>query len=149
MKVHILDDWFDTLRGLPSFAKMQGHDVTVWTDHVVDLDVLAQRLSDADALVLFRERTPITAALLDRLPRLRLISQRGPDPHVDVPACTARGVLLSSNMSAGLPSYAAAELTWGLILAAMRQIPQQMASLRAGHWQMGVGRTLRGRPLGL
>ncbi|HEY9021256.1 MAG TPA: D-2-hydroxyacid dehydrogenase family protein [Paracoccaceae bacterium] len=149
MKVHILDDWFDTLRGLPSFAKMQGHDVTVWTDHVAELDRLAERLAGAEALVLFRERTPVTAALLDRLPGLRLISQRGPYPHVDVPACTARGVLLSSNMSAGLPSYAAAELTWGLILAAMRQIPQQMASLRAGHWQMGVGRTLRGRPLGL
>lgn len=149
MKVHILDDWFDTLRGLPSFARLQGHDVTVWTDHVADIDVLAERLAEAEALVLFRERTPITAALLERLPRLRLISQRGPYPHVDVPACTARGVLVSSNMSAGLPSYAAAELTWGLILAAMRQIPQQMASLRAGNWQMGVGRTLRGRPLGL
>ncbi|OZB18433.1 MAG: 3-phosphoglycerate dehydrogenase [Rhodobacterales bacterium 34-62-10] len=149
MKIHILDDWFDTLRGLPSFARMQGHEVTVWTDHVENIDMLADRLSGAEALVLFRERTPITAALLERLPHLRLISQRGPYPHVDVTACTRHGVLLSSNMSAGLPSYAAAELTWGLILAAMRQIPQQMASLRAGDWQMGVGRTLRGRPLGL
>ncbi|MFD1194797.1 D-2-hydroxyacid dehydrogenase family protein [Seohaeicola saemankumensis] len=149
MKVHILDDWFDTLRALPSFAKLDGHDVTVWTDHVADVDILADRLAAAEALVLFRERTPVTAALLDRLPGLRLISQRGPYPHVDVAACTARGVLVSSNMSAGLPSYAAAELTWGLILAAMRQIPQQMQSLRAGNWQMGVGRTLRGRPLGL
>lgn len=149
MKVHILDDWFDTLRALPSFARLEGHEVTVWTDHVEDLDILADRLAEAEALVLFRERTAVTAALLDRLPNLRLISQRGPYPHVDVAACTARGVLVSSNMSAGLPSYAAAELTWGLILAAMRQIPQQMASLRAGHWQMGVGRTLRGRPLGL
>jgi D-3-phosphoglycerate dehydrogenase len=149
MKVHILDDWFDTLRALPSFARLEGHEVTVWTDHVEDLDILADRLAEAEVLVLFRERTPVTAALLDRLPNLRLISQRGPFPHVDLPACTARGVLVSSNMSAGLPSYAAAELTWGLILAAMRQIPQQMTSLRAGHWQMGVGRTLRGRPLGL
>lgn len=149
MKVHILDDWFDTLRALPSFARLDGHEVTVWTDHVEDVDILADRLAEAEALVLFRERTAVTAALLDRLPNLRLISQRGPYPHVDVAACTARGVLVSSNMSAGLPSYAAAELTWGLILAAMRQIPQQMASLRAGHWQMGVGRTLRGRPLGL
>lgn len=149
MKVHILDDWFDTLRGMPSFTKLQDHDVTVWTDHVGDVDVLADRLAEAEALVLFRERTPITAELLKRLPGLRLISQRGPYPHVDLAACTVKGVLVSSNMSAGLPSYAAAELTWGLILAAMRQIPQQMASLRAGNWQMGVGRTLRGRPLGL
>lgn len=149
MKVHILDDWFDTLRGLPSFTRLKGHDVTVWTDHVEDVDTLAGRLAEAEALVLFRERTPVTEALLDRLPKLRLISQRGPYPHVDLAACTARGVLVSSNMSAGLPSYAAAELTWGLIIAAMRQIPQQMASLRAGQWQMGVGRTLRGRPLGL
>lgn len=149
MQVHILDDWFDTLRSLPSFGRMAGHAVTVWTDHVDDIDTLAARLADAEALVLFRERTPFTAGLLERLPKLRLISQRGPYPHVDVAACTAQGVLLASNMSAGLPSYAAAELTWALVLAAMRQITQQMASLRAGSWQMGVGRTLRGRTLGL
>ncbi|MFU8882594.1 MAG: D-2-hydroxyacid dehydrogenase family protein [Rhodobacterales bacterium] len=149
MQVHILDDWFDTLRSLPSFGRMAGHAVTVWTDHVDDIDTLAARLADAEALVLFRERTPVTAGLLERLPKLRLISQRGPYPHVDVAACTAQGVLLASNMSAGLPSYAAAELTWALVLAAMRQITQQMASLRAGSWQMGVGRTLRGRTLGL
>jgi D-3-phosphoglycerate dehydrogenase len=149
MKVHLLDDWFDTLKGLPSFAKLDGHHVTIWNDHVEDIDLLAERLADAEAVVLFRERTPVTAALLARLPQLRLISQRGPYPHVDVAACTAQGVLLASNMSAGMPSYAAAELTWGMILSAMRQIPQQMASLRAGDWQMGVGRTLRGRPLGL
>jgi D-3-phosphoglycerate dehydrogenase / 2-oxoglutarate reductase len=149
VQVHILDDWFDTLRTLPSFARLQGHDVTVWTDHVTDPDHLAARLSGAEALVLFRERTPVTAALLARLPRLRLISLRGPCPHVDIPACSAHGVLVSSNMGAGQPSHAAAELTWALILAAMRQIPQQMASLRAGHWQMGVGRSLRGRPIGL
>jgi D-3-phosphoglycerate dehydrogenase len=149
MRVHILDDWFDTLRGLPSFARLQGHDVTVWTDHVTDPTALAARLQQAEALVLFRERTPVTADLIARLPALRLIAQRGPYPHVDVPACTAAGVLVSSNTGAGQPSFAAAELTWALILAAMRQIPQQMQSLQSGHWQMGVGRTLRGRSLGL
>ena len=149
MKVHILDDWFDTLRGLSSFARLDDHQVTVWNDHCEDVETLADRLSEAEALVLFRERTAVTDALLERLPALRLISQRGPYPHIDVAACTKRGVLVASNMSAGQPSYAAAELTWGLILAAMRQIPQQMASLQAGHWQMGVGRTLRGRVLGL
>ena len=149
MKVHILDDWFDTLRGLPSFARLSDHDVTIWTDHVTDINALAHRLTDTDALVLFRERTPVTAELLAKLPNLRLISQRSVYPHVDVPACTANGVLLCSNMHSDTPSYAAAELTWGLILAAMRRIPQQMASLKAGHWQMAVGRTLRGRMLGL
>ena len=149
MRVHILDDWFDTLRHLPSFGKLAGHDVQVWTDHVTDTALLAQRLHDAEALVLFRERTAVGAGLLERLPNLRLIAQRGPYPHVDVAACTAQGVILSSNMAAGQPSHAAAELTWGLILSAMRQIPQQMHSLRAGRWQAGVGRTLRGRALGL
>ena len=149
MKVTILDDWFDTLRGLPSFAKLAGHDVTVWTDHVEEIDALATRLRETEALILFRERTRITAPLIDRLPNLRLISQRGVYPHVDTDACTRAGVLLCSNLQADLPSYAAAELTWGLILAAMRQIPQQMAAAKAGRWQIGVGRTLRGRTLGL
>ena len=149
MKVHILDDWFDTLRGLPCFAKLEGHDVTVWTDHLDDPEALALRLREAEALVLFRERTPVTRDLLQRLPNLRLISQRGVYPHVDVQACTDQGVVLSSNTGADGPNYAAAELTLALMLAAMRQLPQQMASVKAGQWQMGVGRTLRGRSLGI
>ncbi len=149
MKVHILDDWFDTLRGLPCFARLDGHDVTVWTDHAEDVDLLGERLADAEALVLFRERTKVTRALLERLPNLRLISQRSAYPHVDVDACTDHGVLLCSKMPAATPSYAAAELTWALIMAAMRQLPAQMAAVKAGGWQMGVGKTLRGRRLGL
>ncbi|RYH06822.1 D-2-hydroxyacid dehydrogenase family protein [Tropicimonas sp. IMCC6043] len=149
MKVHILDDWFDTLRGLPCFARLAPHDVTVWTDHMEDPAVLAERLAEAEALVLFRERTKVTRGLLERLPNLKLISQRSVYPHIDVAACTESGVLLCSNMHAGTPSYAAAELTWALVLAAMRQLPEQMASLKAGRWQMGVGRSLRGRRLGL
>jgi len=149
LKVHILDDWFDTLCGLPCFAKLNSHDVTVWTDHEPDPAKLALRIQEADALVLFRERTTIGADLLDRLPNLKLISQRSVYPHVDVDACIANNVLLSSNMSGGGPNYAAAEMTLALILASCRQIPQQVASVRAGHWQMGVGRTLRGRTLGL
>lgn len=149
MKVHILDDWFDTLRTLPSFSKLDGNDVTVWTDHVEDTDVLAERLSSAEALVLFRERTPVTAELLARLPNLKLISQRSVYPHVDVEACTANRVLLCSNMHGDGPSTAAAELTFALILASARQIPRQMASLRAGTWQIGVGQSLSGRRLGL
>lgn len=149
MKTHILDDWFDTLRKLPCFQKLKGHDVTVWTDHVADVDELADRLQDADALVLFRERTRVSANLLDRLPNLKLISQRSVYPHIDVEACTRNGVLLCSNMHSGTPSYAAAELTLALMLASYRQIPEQVASIRAGNWQMGVGRTLRGRTIGL
>ncbi|MEM1361374.1 MAG: D-2-hydroxyacid dehydrogenase family protein [Pseudomonadota bacterium] len=149
MRVHILDDWFDTLKGLPCFAKLDGHDVTIWTDHEPDPSRLALRLSEAEALVPFRERTAIAAELLDRLPGLKLISQRSVYPHIDVDACSRNEVLLCSNMHAGTPSYAAAELTWALILAAMRQLPAQMASVKAGRWMMGVGRSLRGRQLGL
>jgi D-3-phosphoglycerate dehydrogenase len=99
--------------------------------------------------VLIRERTKIQAALIERLEKLRLISQRSVYPHIDVQACTRRGVIVSSSMHADTPSYAAAELTWALTLAAVRQLPQQMQSLKSGRWQMGVGMTLRGRTLGI
>ena len=149
MRVHILDDWFDTLRGLPCFERLDGHDVTVWTDHVADAARLAERIADAEALVLFRERTAVTRDLLERLPRLRLISQRSVHPHVDLEACSERGVLLCSNMHADAPSHAAAELTWALVLAGMRDLPAQMRSAKQGRWQAGVGKTLRGRLIGL
>jgi D-3-phosphoglycerate dehydrogenase len=149
MRVSILDDYFDTLRTLDCFRTLDGYDVTVWTDHVDDVEVLADRFRDTEVLVLIRERTKITAELLDRLPRLKLISQRSVYPHIDIAACTRNGVLVSSNLHSDTPSYATAELTWGLVLAAARQIPQQMASLQAGHWQRGVGRSLRGRTLGI
>jgi D-3-phosphoglycerate dehydrogenase len=149
MKVSILDDYFDTLRTLQCFRKLDGHEVTVWTDHVQDVDALAARLKDTEALVLIRERTQIREPLLDRLGSLRLISQRSVYPHIDIDACTRRGIVVSSSQHADTPSYAAAELTWGLIIAAMRQIPQQLSALRAGHWQIGVGNTLRGKTLGI
>ena len=149
MKVHLLDDWFDTLRTLPSFARLADHDVTIWTDHVQDTDGLSERLADADAIVLFRERTQITADLLARLPKLKLISQRSAYPHVDVDACTANNVLLSSNMSGGGHSVAAAELTWTLILACDRQLVAQNIAIKAGEWQIGLGQTVSGRTLGL
>jgi D-3-phosphoglycerate dehydrogenase / 2-oxoglutarate reductase len=149
VKVAILDDWFDTLRTLDCFRRLAGHEVTIFEDHVEDLDTLAARLADTEALVLIRERTPIRAELVAKLPQLRLISQRSVYPHIDVDACTRAGVVVSSNLHAGSPSYATAELAWGLILAAMRDIPRQMASLRAGTWQAGVGNTLRGKTLGV
>jgi D-3-phosphoglycerate dehydrogenase / 2-oxoglutarate reductase len=149
MRITILDDYFDTLRTLPCFRKLDGHHVNIWNDHVQDTDALAARLKDTEVLVLIRERTEIRAPLLERLDTLRLISQRSVYPHIDIEACTRLGVIVSSDMHAGTPSYAAAELTWGLILAAVRQIPQQMQSLRAGNWQVGVGSTLRGKTLGI
>jgi D-3-phosphoglycerate dehydrogenase / 2-oxoglutarate reductase len=149
MKISILDDYFDTLRTLPSFQKLKGHEVVIWNDHVQDTDALAGRLKDAECLVLIRERTKIQADLLERLPRLKLISQRSVYPHIDIIACTRRGVVVSSSQHAGIPCYAAAELTWALILAAARQLPQQMAALKAGKWQIGVGTTLRDKTLGI
>lgn len=149
MKIAILDDYFDTVRTLACFRKLDGHDVTVWTDHTQDLDTLADRLNDAEVLVLIRERTEIREPLLERLDALRLISQRSVYPHIDIAACTRRGVIVSSAMHAGIPSYATAELTWGLIIAALRQIPRQMDALRSGTWQIGVGHSLRGKTLGI
>jgi len=149
VKISILDDYFDTLRTLPCFRKLEGHEVEIWNDHVGDVDELAHRLKETEALVLIRERTKISAPLLERLPNLKLISQRSVYPHIDIAACTRLGIIVSSNMHAGTPSYATTELTWGLILSAMRQIPQQVAALKSGIWQTGVGRTLRGATLGI
>ena len=149
MRVTILDDYHDTLRTLDCFRKLDGHDVTVFNDHVQDVDALAARLADTEALVLIRERTQIRAPLLDRLPALRLISQRSVYPHIDVDACTRLGIVVSSSLHSDTPSYAAAELTWALVLAALRQIPQQMAALHEGRWQIGVGHTLRGKVVGI
>ncbi len=149
MKIAILDDYFDTLRTLPCFSRLAGHDVTIFNDHVQETEALAARLQETEALVLIRERTAIRAPLIERLPNLKLISQRSVYPHIDIDACTAAGVLVCSSQHEGTPSYATAELTIGLILSAMRQIPQQMASLKQGKWQMGVGHTVRGKTLGI
>ena len=149
MNVTILDDYHDTLRTLACFAKLADHKITIWNDHVQDIDVLAERLKETEALVLIRERTKIRGPLLERLPRLRLISQRSVWPHIDIDACSRLGIVVSSDARGDTPSYATAELTWGLILSAVRQIPQQAAALKAGRWQIGVGTTLRGKTLGL
>ncbi|HSP00047.1 MAG TPA: NAD(P)-dependent oxidoreductase, partial [Thioalkalivibrio sp.] len=147
MHIVIPDDYQDGVRGLECFKRLSGHQVTVYNDTVRDLDALTERFRAAEALVLIRERTPITDALLERLPNLRLISQTGKGiAHVDLDACTRRGVAVATG--AGAP-YAAAELTWGLVLSAMRHIPDQVAAMKAGHWQTRLGRGLRGRTLGI
>ena len=149
MKVSVLDDYFDTIRTLDCFAKLKGHDVTIWNDHVQDVDKLAERLKHTEALILIRERTQIRNSLLERLPKLKLISQRSVFPHIDIDTCTKLGIVVSSSQHADTPSYATAELTWGLVLASARMIPQQVASLKAGNWQFGVGSTMRGKTLGI
>lgn len=149
MKITILDDFFDTIRSLPCFRMLDGHDVVIWNDHTDDQDELHRRLKDTDCVVLIRERTALRGPLLERLPRLAFISQRSVYPHIDIDACTRLGIVVSSDQHAGTPCYAAAELTWGLVLSTARQIPQQVAALRNGIWQTGVGMTLRGHTLGL
>jgi D-3-phosphoglycerate dehydrogenase / 2-oxoglutarate reductase len=149
MNITILDDYQDAVRTLDCFSKLAGHDVTIWNDHTKDVDALAERLKEAEALVLIRERTPIRAPLLERLRKLRIISQRSVYPHIDIDACTRQGVIVSSDMHPGQPSHATAELTWGLVIAALRRIPQEWAALKAGRWQSTLGAGLRGRTLGI
>jgi D-3-phosphoglycerate dehydrogenase / 2-oxoglutarate reductase len=150
MKITILDDYQNVVKTLACFEKLAGQDVTIWNDHTKEVDILARRLKDTEGLVLIRERTPIRAPLLERLERLRIISQVGPYPHIDVEACTRRGVVVASRTGGNVPSYSTAELTWGLIIAALRYVPQEMAAMRAGKWQawpVGIG--LRGKTLGI
>jgi D-3-phosphoglycerate dehydrogenase len=149
MKISILDDYGATVRTLDCFKKLSGFEVEIWTDHVQDTNTLANRLQDTEVLVLIRERTKIGEDLLQRLPKLKLISQRSVFPHIDIEACTKLGIIVSSNLHTGSPSYATAELAFGLILAAMRGLPAQIASLKAGHWQASVGATVRGKTLGI
>ena len=149
MNITIFDDYQNVIRTLSCFSKLAGHNVTIWNDHTDDVDVLAERLKDTEALVLIRERTPIRAPLIARLPKLRIVSQRSVYPHIDVEALTRQGVILSSDLGPGQPSYATAELTWGLVLAALRHIPQEVAALKAGKWQSTVGYGLHGRTLGI
>ncbi len=150
MRVTILDDYLDTLRTLRCFDLLAGHDVTIWNDHEDRIDALADRLAETEALVLIRERTAIREPLLERLPALRLISQRSGFPHIDVDACTRLGIVVSSDLHTGTPSWATAELTWALVLAASRWLPQNVDALKHGRWQGGgVGHTLRDRRLGV
>jgi D-3-phosphoglycerate dehydrogenase / 2-oxoglutarate reductase len=147
VKITILDDTLRFVRSLPFMGRLADHEIDVWNDHTKDVGILAERLRDTEALILLRERTPIRAPLIQRLPKLRMITLNGPYPHVDVDACTARGVLMCAG--APRPSSATAELTWGLIIAAMRRIPQEMERLKTGQWQGSLGTGLKGRTLGV
>lgn len=147
MRIVIPDDYQDAVRTLDCFARLAGHEVCIYHDTVKEIDALAARFAGADALVLIRERTHITDALLARLPQLKLIAQTGRGvAHIDVAACTRRGVTVTAG--SGSP-YATAELTWALVLAALRRVPQEAARLHRGQWQGALGTALRGRSLGI
>ena len=147
MRVVIPDDNQRAIGSLACFAQLAGHDVTIYADTVSDEGTLVERFARAEALVLTRERTRIADSLLAQLPDLRLIAQTGRGTaHINLDACAARGITVSTG--SGSP-VAPAELTFGLILAAMRHIPRDSAALRAGRWQATLGSDLRGKTLGI
>ena len=160
MKIAILDDYQDAVRKLDCFHLLDDHEVKVFNNTVRGLGQLASRLSEVDALVLIRERTRISSQLLDKCPKLRMISQTGRagGGHIDVDACTERGIAVLEGT--GSP-VAPAELTWALIMSAQRRIPQYVANLKQGAWQQsglktsalppnfGLGQVLRGQTLGI
>ncbi|WP_137918065.1 D-2-hydroxyacid dehydrogenase family protein [Hydrogenophaga sp. 2FB] len=147
MHIAIPDDYQDCVRGLNCFARLAGHDVRIYNDSVQGTDALAARFADAQAIVLTRERTRIDAALLDRLPQLRLICQTGKlAGHVDLDACTARGVLVAEGSGAG---SATAEIAWTLALASRRHLVSEVNRLRAGQWQGHLGQQMGGQRLGI
>lgn len=147
MHIAIPDDYQDCVRSLACFATLAGHQVQVFHDTVKGTDALAARFAAADALVLTRERTRVDAALLERLPRLRLICQTGKlAGHVDLAACTARGVLVTEGSGAG---SATAELAWALMLASRRHLVAEAQRLREGRWQGHLGQQLAGQRLGV
>ncbi len=147
MKIIIPDDYQHVVQTLECFRLLDGFEVQLYHDTVTDLDELARRLADADALVLTRERTRIGEALLARLPDLKLISQTGKVAgHVDVEACTRRGIAIAEGF--GSP-VAPAELTWALIMAAMRGLVPAVNGLTAGRWQTNIGDCLEGKTLGI
>jgi D-3-phosphoglycerate dehydrogenase len=148
VKIAILDDYQGAIPTLSCFERLRGHEVKVWNDHVTDIEQLAARLADTEVLVPIRERSVLSAALLERLPRLKLISQFGVTPHIDVAACTRLGITVCSGQFSR-PSYATAEFTWGLILASVRHIPREAANLKLGGWQTTLGTVLHGSTLGI
>jgi D-3-phosphoglycerate dehydrogenase len=159
MNIVILDDYQDAVRKLKCASKLDAYAAKVYTNTVKGMGQLAVRLKDAEALVLVRERTQLNRALIEKLPKLRLISQTGKiGPHIDLAACTERGIAVAEGV--GSP-VAPAELTWALIMAVMRRLPQYISNLKHGAWQQsglkassmppnfGLGNTLRGKTLGI
>jgi D-3-phosphoglycerate dehydrogenase len=159
MNIVILDDYQDAVRKLACAVKLENYQAKVYTNTVKGLGQLSVRLKDADVIVLIRSRTHINRQLIDKLPKLKMISQTGPiGSHIDVQACTERGIAVAEGV--GSPT-APAELTWALILAAMRRLPQYIGNLKHGAWQQsglksgsmpanfGLGNVLHGKTLGI
>jgi D-3-phosphoglycerate dehydrogenase len=159
MNIVILDDYQDAVRKLQCAAKLEPYPAKVYTNTVKGIGQLSVRLRDADVIVLIRERTHISRQLIEKLPRLKMISQTGRvGAHVDIEACTERGIAVAEGV--GSP-VAPAELTWALIMTAMRRLPQYISNLKHGAWQQsglkagsmpanfGLGMVLRGKTLGI
>ena len=159
MNIVILDDYQDVVRKLDCAAKLDAYPAKVYTNTVKGIGQLSVRLKDADVIVLIRERTPLNRQLLEKLPRLKLISQTGhAGNHIDLAACTERGIAVAQGT--GSP-YAPAELTWALIMAAVKRLPQYIGNLKHGAWQQSglkaasmpinfsLGTVLRGKTLGI
>jgi len=159
MNIVILDDYQDAVRKLQCASKLEAYPAKVYTNTIKGFGQLSVRLKDADILVLIRERTPLNRQLLEKLPKLKLIAQTGPvGKHIDLAACTERGIAVAEGVSSPV---APAELTWALIMAATRRLPQYISNLKHGAWQQsglkaasmpsnfGLGTVLRGKTLGL
>ena len=149
MKIVVLDDYADALREVAGLSRLAGHDVVVYRDAAPDADALVERLAGAEAIVLIQQRCAIDAGVLERLPALRFIAQTGRNvSHIDMAACARRGIVVSARGSSGA-SAPTAELTWALILAALRDLPRQVQRLREGKWLDSIGTTAAGKTLGI
>src|SRR5688572_17662294 len=148
MKITVIDDYQNAFRTLKCYPKLAGHEVVVFTDTETDIGKLAERLKDADAVVLTQQRSSFPRALIERLPQLRLIGQTGrAATHIDLDACSEKGIVVSAGGSGN--SSATAELTWGLILSALRNLPFEVKRLKEGHWQSTLGSGVGGKMLGI
>ena len=148
MNIAVIDDYQNAFRTLKSYPKLSDHEVVVFTDTETDIGKLADRLKDADAVVLTQQRSSFPRALIERLPNLKLIGQTGrAATHVDLDACTEKGIVVSAGGTGN--SNATAELTWGLILSALRNLPFEVKRLKEGHWQSTLGIGVNGKTLGI
>jgi D-3-phosphoglycerate dehydrogenase len=148
MKIVVIDDYQNAFKTLKCFPRLSGHDVVVYTDPETDLAKIAERLKEAEAVVLTQQRTSFPRGLIEKLPKLKLIGQTGrAATHVDLDACTEKGIIVSAGGS-GNPN-ATAELTWGLILSALRNLPLEVKRLKEGHWQSTLGIGVNGKTLGI
>ena len=148
MKIAVIDDYQNAFKTLRCFPKLSAHKVQIYTDPETDLDKVANRLKDADAVVLTQQRTYFPRLLVEKLPTLKLIAQTGrAATHIDLAACTEKGIVVSAGGSGN--SNATAELTWGLILSALRSLPLEVRRLQEGHWQSTLGIGINGKTFGI